>query len=92
MLTEKRCDLTIYGKVQGVGFRYSVHRKAESLGIKGYFRNQRDGSVFIAVQGATSVADNFVNWCYRGPPTLDVSRIEKKFRSIEEFREYSILY
>ena len=92
MLTEQRFDLMIYGKVQGVGFRYSAMLKAESLGIKGYVKNQRDGSVFVAVQGATTAVEHFVNWCYQGPPAADVSRIEKTSRSIEEFREFSLLY
>jgi acylphosphatase len=92
MVTEQRFDLMIYGKVQGVGFRYSVMLKAESLGIKGYVQNQRDGSVFVAVQGATTAVDNFVNWCYQGPPAADVSRVEKTSRSIEKFLEFSVLY
>ena len=59
MLTEQRFDLMIYGKVQGVGFRYSAMLKAESLGIKGYVKNQRDGSVFVTVQWATTAVDNW---------------------------------
>ena len=50
MLTEQRFDLMTYGKVQGLGFRYSGILKAKSLGIKGYVKNQRDGSVFVTVQ------------------------------------------
>ena len=92
MLIEQRFDLIIYGKVQGVGFRYSLILKAESLGIKGYVKNKPDGSVFVAVQGATTAVDNFVNWCYQGPPAADVSRVEKTSRSIEEFREFSVHY
>ena len=91
MVTEQRFDLIISGKVQGVGFRYSVKIKAESLGIKGYVRNQHDGSVFVAVQGETSTVDDFVNWCYQGPPAANVSGIEKIYRTIEEFREFSVL-
>ena len=92
MVTEQRFDLMIYGKVQGVGFRYSVMLKAESLGIKGYVKNQSDGSVFVAVQGATTAVDNFVSWCYQGSPAADVSRVEKTSRSIEKFLEFSVLY
>ena len=92
MLTEQRCDLIISGKVQSVGFRYSVKLKAESLDLKGYVKNQRDGSVFVAVQGETVVVDDFVNWCYQGPPAADVCGIEKITRGIEEFREFSVRY
>ena len=92
MQTEQRFDLKIYGKVQGIGFRYSVMLKAGLLGIKGYVKNQRDGSVFVAVQGATTEVEHFVNWCYQGPPAANVSRVEKTSRSIEEFCEFSVLY
>ena len=44
MSAEQRFDLVISGKVQGVGYRYSVKHKAESLGISGFVRNQNDGS------------------------------------------------
>ena len=71
MVTEQRFDLMIYGKVQGVGFHYTVKLKAVSLGIKGYVRNQCDGSVFVAVQGSTNAGERFVNWCYQGPPAAE---------------------
>ena len=51
MSVQKRISLLITGKVQGVGYRYSVKLKAESMAIRGYVRNQLDGSVFVTVQG-----------------------------------------
>ena len=92
MSFQKRISLVITGKVQGVGYRYSVKLKAESLAIRGYVRNQLDGSVFVSAQGETTALENFVKWCYKGPPAAFVRGIEKTPGSIEDFSEFSILY
>ena len=65
MSVQKRISLLITGKVQGVGYRYSVKLKAESMAIRGYVRNQLDGSVFVTVQGENTAVENFVKWCYK---------------------------
>ena len=92
MSAEQRFDLVISGKVQGVGYRYSVKLKAESLGISGFVRNQHDGSVFVAAQGEKSEMEHFVRWCYQGPSAAYVRTIEKIPGTIEDFRNFSILY
>ena len=92
MSVQKRLNLVISGKVQGVGYRYSVKLKAESLGIRGYVKNQHDGSVFVTAQGDTSAVENFVEWCYKGPPTAFVRDIEKISGTTEAFHDFSILY
>ena len=92
MSVQERISLVITGKVQGVGYRYSVKLKAESLGIRGYVRNQLDGSVLVTAQGETTAVEIFVKWCYKGPRAAFVRGIEKTPESIEDFREFSILY
>ena len=91
MSAQKRIKLVITGKVQGVGYRYSVKHKADSLGIKGYVQNQHDGSVFATAQGKISELNNFVKWCYKGPQEALVRDIEKTFGKLKEFHEFSIL-
>ena len=92
MSVQKRLNLVIIGKDQGVGYRYSVKLKAESLGIRGYVKNQYDGSVFVTAQGETPEVEKFVKWCYKGPPTAIVRGIEKISGTIETFHDFSILY
>ena len=41
----------IYGRVQGVGFRYTVVQAANALGLTGWVRNERDGTVTTELQG-----------------------------------------
>ena len=91
MSVQKRISLLITGKVQGVGYRYSVKLKAESMAIRGYVRNQLDGSVFVTVQGENTAVENFVKWCYKGPSAALVRGVEKIPGTIEDFSEFKIL-
>jgi acylphosphatase len=91
MSIQKRISLVITGKVQGVGYRYSVKLKAESMAIRGYVRNQLDGSVFVTVQGENTAVENFVKWCYEGPSAALVRGVEKIPGTIEDFSEFKIL-
>jgi len=92
MGSELRLDLVIVGRVQGVGFRYSAKIKAESLDIRGSVQNLRDGSVFVTAQGEKEAVDNFIRWCYKGPPGAIVRNIEKIHGKTEEFNEFIVRY
>nr|WP_290439910.1 acylphosphatase [Vagococcus lutrae] len=48
----KKIRLTVYGRVQGVGFRYMTKFVADQYGIKGLVKNQADGSVYIEASGS----------------------------------------
>ena len=92
MESELRLDLVIEGRVQGVGYRYSAKMEAESLGIRGSVQNLSNGSVFVTAQGEKEAMDNFVRWCYKGPPGAIIKSIEKVQGKREEFREFRVLY
>ena len=92
MESELRLDLIIEGRVQGVGYRYFAKKKAESLVIRGSVQNLSDGSVFVTAQGKKKAMDNFVRWCYKGPPGAIVRNIEKVQGKTEELSEFRILY
>jgi len=57
------------GRVQGVGFRYHIHRYAAGLGLKGYVRNLYDERVEILAQGAQEDVQKFLDYV-RGSPGL----------------------
>lgn len=65
--------LTIRGRVQGVGFRYSMVEEAARLGIAGWVRNRRDGSVEAVVQGSPAAVEAMRRWAQRGPPGAAVT-------------------
>ena len=87
-----RIDLIITGKVQGVGYRDFIKKKAESLDIQGYVRNKKDGSVFLAAQGEKNDLESLIDWCYRGPPHSIVKGVKKISKPIESFGEFHIVY
>jgi acylphosphatase len=63
---KKHYNITVRGRVQGVGFRYNVRRQALSLGLDGFVKNMPDGSVYIEAEGYQSDLDEFVDWCRVG--------------------------
>lgn len=77
--------LRIAGRVQGVGFRHSMERRARGLGITGWVRNRRDGSVEAMVQGTADAVAAITEWARRGPPGALVSEL----REIEGSGEYT---
>jgi acylphosphatase len=60
--------LAITGRVQGVGFRLYMERKARGLGVTGWVRNRRDGSVEAMVQGNADAIAAVIDWARHGPP------------------------
>jgi acylphosphatase len=64
-VTVKR--LVIRGVVQGVGFRYAMTAQARLLGVNGWVRNRRDGSVEAVVAGDAAQIEAMVAWSRHGP-------------------------
>lgn len=56
-----RKQITFYGRVQGVGFRYTARHAADSLGLTGWVRNEYDGSVMMQVQGEEVKIDHMLH-------------------------------
>lgn len=76
-MSEPACRrLRIHGLVQGVGFRYSLHREAVRLGLAGWVRNRRDGTVEAVVAGPAASVEAMVAWANRGPTSARVDRVE----------------
>jgi acylphosphatase len=75
-----RVHLLVRGRVQGVGFRYFVVRRAgEGLALAGWVRNRPDGSVEIEAEGDRSALEDFVEAVRRGPGGARVTEIETRW-------------
>ena len=72
----KRLIIKVFGRVQGVFFRYSAQEKIQELKIKGFARNEQNGSVYIEAAGEEEKLEEFVQWCRNGPPFAKVDRVE----------------
>ena len=70
------CRIRIHGRVQGVFFRNWAMDKARGLGVRGWVRNRRDGSVELSAFGEDEAVQALVAACRTGPPAAHVERIE----------------
>jgi acylphosphatase len=82
--------ITIKGRVQGVGFRFSTVRKAEELGIKGFVENRMNGSVYIEAEGEPGELNKFVSWCWEGPVSARVENVISQEIPQQNFRRFSV--
>jgi acylphosphatase len=71
-----RSRIRVTGLVQGVWFRASAERQAVRLGLRGFARNEPDGSVIVEAEGPPSAVAAMVAWCRVGPPRADVASVE----------------
>ena len=81
--------LKIHGVVQGVGYRWAMAQEARRLGLGGWVRNRRDGSVEAMVAGPQATVDAMVAWARRGPEaavvrSVDAAPAEGRFDAFEQ--------
>lgn len=62
-----RRRVTVSGRVQGVFFRETVRRRAESARLAGWVRNNSDGTVEALFEGEPKAVERLVDWCREGP-------------------------
>lgn len=82
--------IRITGRVQGVGYRASAWAEAERLGLRGFVRNEPDGSVYAEAEGEREPLDRFVAWCRRGPSHARVENVVKEERAPQGFAGFRI--
>ena len=90
---DARLKAIIEGYVQGVGFRAFVLRKARDLGISGWVRNRRDGSVEVVAEGDRPALDNLLVALRRGPLSARVTDLKCQWQAATgEFQDFDVKY
>jgi acylphosphatase len=84
--------LQVYGRVQGVGFRYFAVREASKYDIKGFVRNKPDGSVYVEAEGTPGNVDLFRQRIESGPAWGRVDRVEVQSRPVAGYPDFSVQY
>lgn len=67
--------LRIHGLIQGVGYRESMRCEAEKLGVSGWVRNRRDGTVEALICGTDHAIAAIIAWTRTGPRFSKVERV-----------------
>jgi acylphosphatase len=84
--------ITIIGRVQGVGFRYSARLVAQSLNLNGFVKNMPNNEVYIEVEGEENQVDIFIKWCNEGPPHARIDNVIVYPGSIIGYKEFVITH
>ena len=69
-------QVTITGRVQGVGYRAWVEHRAVAHNLEGWVRNRRDGSVEALFAGPADVVSEMVARCRCGPSSARVDAVQ----------------
>ena len=86
----KHYNIKVTGKVQGVFYRQSTLEKAHALGIKGFVRNEADGSVYIEAEADAPTLDALIAWCNQGPKMAAVKSVTHTETELKGFGEFEI--
>lgn len=83
--------ILISGKVQRVGCRRFLFEKAVELSIRGYVKNNRDGTVFVFAMGTNLQLDEFTEWCGQGSALAKVEKVKVEIASPEKHDNFKIM-
>ena len=68
--------LRVTGRVQGVGYRAFAIDVARGLGLSGWVRNRRDGTVEVLASGSAAAVAELIEACRYGPPAARVAAVD----------------
>ena len=82
----------VQGRVQGVGFRWFVQRRAAALGVAGYVRNLDQGHVEVLAVGRPESLDRLREELQRGPIGARVSLVQESEAPVGDYQSFEITY
>jgi acylphosphatase len=89
----RRLHAVVHGRVQGVNFRAYTIRQADDLGLCGWVRNVRNGTVETVAEGEQGQLNSFLAFLQVGPPSAIVSQVEADWQAATgEFTEFRVRY
>ena len=86
-------EIRVTGRVQGVGFRYFVQKRAAEFEITGWVKNMPDNSVLVMAKGNETDLDTFVDHLKAGPAMARVAHVSvSRLPSTEPFDVFTVKY
>jgi acylphosphatase len=82
--------IRLTGRVQGVSFRGWMQSEARTLGLTGWVRNRRDGSLEAAISGDPVLVEDMLARCRQGPPAARVSDLAILAEEAATFPDFDI--
>jgi acylphosphatase len=87
----KRIEAAIYGRVQGVSFRYYTQREAIRLNLTGWVANESDGSVRVVAEGSEDSLKKLINFLHIGSPGAAVDKVNCTWETAtNKFDKFSV--
>lgn len=68
--------VVVSGRVQGVGYRYTLEREAAVAGVAGWARNTAEGTVEAVLEGPPSAVEGVLGWMRHGPRDAVVAAVD----------------
>lgn len=88
-MAETAAVFRIEGRVQGVGYRWWAVGQARALGLRGWVRNRRDGSVELLAIGEAGALDALARACAEGPAAAAVTAVARSEAEDDGSREFT---
>jgi len=83
-------ELKIFGRVQGIGFRFMSMEAAYKFHVRGFVQNLKDGSVYIEAEGKEEDLQRFLAWCRTGALGAKVERVEVTEGQVKNYDSFDI--
>jgi acylphosphatase len=87
----ERLHATVFGRVQGVSFRFYTRDTASELDLTGWVTNRYDGSVEVVAEGPRAALDRLLVVLHQGPPMARIDQVQHEyFPATGEFKHFTI--
>lgn len=87
----KNLRVIVTGKVQGVFFRASVKKVADLLGVKGFVKNEHNGTVFVEAEGNDEMVNKLIDFCHHGPENARVDKVSITMGAVVGYDSFKIV-
>jgi acylphosphatase len=87
----ERLHATVFGRVQGVSFRFYTRDTAAELNLTGWVANRYDGGVEVVAEGSRAALEVLLDFLHRGPPMARVDQVLHEYLpATGEFKRFTI--